>query len=322
MAEFEPYYPLYAGAFLKGLRDLNVEQIGAYTLIVMTCYEARGPIREEYSMLGNRCGSNQRPFQRIVPELVELGRIKRLEKDGQTYLIDDRTARELERAEARIAKKRKKSLTDFNGKNQSVSQNPSKKPNNYVAQKGFIEIIEKIQQVPEFDAPEKCEKSASFGTELELSRETCSKIPLETVPLKETKNKKKRAHARAPARTRDSADAIALEALSSACSLGESDPAFSYFVDNITDIIGRTIIVNADRVAAYADKKYGSHLSAHRFEVVAINSREAVKAYARRESAGGSGADVSKAGAQERQPSPLSSTPDLADHQNGDLNIA
>ncbi|MEO1659747.1 MAG: DUF1376 domain-containing protein [Pseudomonadota bacterium] len=263
MAEFEPYYPLYAGAFLKGVRDLSIEQMGVYTLIVMTCYEARGHIRENHRALAGRLRTNPRPIKRIIQELVDMGRIVRVEANGEAYLIDERVARELDRAEARIAKKQKGPFIDFKGKNQEVSG------------------------IPNFNH---CEKSGGFGNDSGIIRETRQKFLLETVPIKETKNKKgARTSAHPPTRTRGETEAFTLDAMASDCQTPEQRRAVELIRERLIDIFDRTIVIERGWPTSHIDSKLGTILKAHGVAIAEDGSREASKAMQLWKSAVGSG---------------------------------
>lgn len=70
-----PYYPRYQANALRGMAKLNLEQRGAYNLILDLIYEEAGPIADDDIWLARQANTTTQRWKRIKRELVEAKKI-------------------------------------------------------------------------------------------------------------------------------------------------------------------------------------------------------------------------------------------------------
>lgn len=89
-----PYFSFYPADFMNGMRGLNPQEVGIYTMLLCRIYEENGPIEYHVSRLATYCGIREVAFVKIVERLIALGKF---------ILSEDRLSNR--RAEAEILKR-------------------------------------------------------------------------------------------------------------------------------------------------------------------------------------------------------------------------
>jgi hypothetical protein len=315
------WFKCYPSLFLKGTAKLNKDQFIYYTKIFMLCYDANGPIRENHQMIGNLCNSNARAAKRVIEELVQMDRLKRIEKDGNKFLIDERAEAVMAEFFGRFAAR----ATDCGSaenirENRYVSGNIPEKYNDYVGENDSTDFIEENRQVLSNIDFEVCPNSSQVSSNMEQVRpniskfrQTCPENPSETTPILEEENRKRNARAgpraRAGGRARGLSKKDALAKLSALCASPREQQLFTYMVGCMVEY-DQGMFVVPDFAKTNIQENIGKHMRALKLVVVDESYHETRSARASRESADGSGAEVSSAGAQEPQPQPTDANPD------------
>lgn len=300
------FYKLMPGDFLEGILNLKPNEIAAYTAVIMLNYEAGGYIADDPAIISSRYKTNVTGAKNAIDALVEKGRLKRVTVGGKSWIYDERAIFEMEI----LYSKAKRPRTVFKGKIEQVPAKSSEKPN----KNSDTDFIEENGQVRANLDDLETQVRANLSQDREIIARSGPENPLETDPIEDNKNKKG-AHVCTPARARTRDQAF--EGLGSLCEkagvkakwyfneLVKLDPAFE----------DGTFIVPDNRDYGMQEN-LGLLMSDLGLKITRETDHKIRTARARRKSAGGSGADVSKAGAQEPQPSLLSIKSDLADHEN------
>lgn len=91
-----PWYKRYPSDFIASTLHLNLEQKGAFNVVLDLIYDRGGPIPDEPQTIARICGCSTRKWKKLRAELIELGK---LEVVDNSFLMNARAGRESENGE-------------------------------------------------------------------------------------------------------------------------------------------------------------------------------------------------------------------------------
>lgn len=92
--------------WIAGTRDLTLEERGAYWDLCSLIYSRGGPVADDERWIGKALGCDVRTWRRVRGRLLEVGKLRSIEIEGQACLTNGRAEREIERATGRISQAR------------------------------------------------------------------------------------------------------------------------------------------------------------------------------------------------------------------------
>jgi hypothetical protein len=128
------WYKRYPKKALRGMRNLTLEQRGAYNTILDLIYAKGGPIDEDYPEFAGMFKIDVKRAKLIVRQLISLGKLYRTKMaDGAPGLMNETAALTIygalivNEAKAKGAKERwaSKKINDLDMDNQSISFTPA-----------------------------------------------------------------------------------------------------------------------------------------------------------------------------------------------------
>lgn len=70
-----PYFRFYPADFMRGVRGLTAQEVGAYTMLLCVMYENDGPVEYSIDRLAAQCGMRVATFEKVVGRLIVLRKI-------------------------------------------------------------------------------------------------------------------------------------------------------------------------------------------------------------------------------------------------------
>jgi uncharacterized protein YdaU (DUF1376 family) len=87
-----PYFQFYPTDFIEGVRELNAEQVGVYTLLLCAMYQGGGEVRDDSRLIRRLTGIAPQKWPRLRQQLIDLGK---LSIPAPGFLSNGRVIREI-----------------------------------------------------------------------------------------------------------------------------------------------------------------------------------------------------------------------------------
>lgn len=97
-----PYFRLYPGDFMNGVRGLSAQEVGVLTMLLCRMYEENGPIEYHALRLATYCGMREKSFKKVIDKLIELDKLT----VDQGFVINKRAMLEIEARNHDLKKKK------------------------------------------------------------------------------------------------------------------------------------------------------------------------------------------------------------------------